>query len=225
MFPRVVVNCKVYPQVTGLAVQKLAALCQGVADEGGVEIGLAPPAVELAALARSDQFPSLQFFAQHVDPLIPGSGTGGVTVEGALGAGAQGTILNHAERKLDRAILQATVARCVAEKLPTMLCADSLQETKFLASLHPTAIAIEPPELIGGTVSVTSANPTIVSDGVAAVQSASPKTLTYCGAGVKTGQDVEAALALGAYGVLLASGVVCADDPADALRNLIAGLA
>lgn len=42
-----------------------------------------------------------------------------------------------------------------------------------------------------------------------------------CGAGVKTGEDVRAAMDLGADGVLLASGVVKAKDPEAALRDLI----
>ena len=43
----------------------------------------------------------------------------------------------------------------------------------------------------------------------------------YCGAGISTGEDVEAARELGAEGVLLASGVAKAADPATALRDLV----
>ena len=42
-----------------------------------------------------------------------------------------------------------------------------------------------------------------------------------CGAGVKTGEDVRTALDLGAKGVLVASGVVKASKPEEALRDLI----
>jgi len=86
------------------------------------------------------------------------------------------------------------------------------------------AIAIEPPELIGGDVSVTTADPRIVQGAVQVVRKASPETLVLCGAGVKTGDDVRAALRLGAHGVLLASGVVKAQDPKEALAGLVAGL-
>ena len=42
-----------------------------------------------------------------------------------------------------------------------------------------------------------------------------------CGAGVKNGGDVKAAIDLGAEGVLLASGVVKAKDPESVIRDLI----
>jgi len=45
-----------------------------------------------------------------------------------------------------------------------------------------------------------------------------------CGAGVKNGRDVKAALDLGAEGVLLASGVVKAKDVKAALLDLVSAL-
>jgi triosephosphate isomerase len=107
----------------------------------------------------------------------------------------------------------------------SLLCAGSLAECRALARLQPTAIAIEPPELIGGEVSVTSADPKVVSGAVKAVHKIAPDTLVLCGAGVKSGADVAAARRLGAYGVLVASGVVKAKDPAAAAKDLAAGLA
>jgi triosephosphate isomerase len=82
-------------------------------------------------------------------------------------------------------------------------------------------IAGEPPELIGGDISVTSADPGIVKDTVSAVEAVDANIPVLCGAGVKTGEDVRAALELGAKGVLLASGVVKASDPEAVLRDLV----
>ena len=45
-----------------------------------------------------------------------------------------------------------------------------------------------------------------------------------CGAGVKTRADVEKAMELGAAGILLASGVVKAEDPGAVLTELVRGL-
>ena len=80
---------------------------------------------------------------------------------------------------------------------------------------------VEPPELIGGDISVTTANPGIVSGTVKAVAKVDPKVAVLCGAGVKTGDDVKTAIDLGAKGVLLASGVVKAKDPEAVVRDLI----
>ena len=88
------------------------------------------------------------------------------------------------------------------------------------AKLGPTFIAVEPPELIGGDISVTSADPSIVSNTVAAVKSTNPNVRVLCGAGVKNGADVKKAIELGAEGVLLASGVTKASDVSSVLDDL-----
>ena len=71
---------------------------------------------------------------------------------------------------------------------------------------------------------MTTADPTIVSDTVTAVQSINPDVRVLCGAGVKDGDDVRTAVELGAHGVLLASGVTKAKNVEDVLANLVAGL-
>jgi triosephosphate isomerase len=223
--PRIVVNAKAYPEVTGAAsCLRLARACARVAAASGVGIALAPPLAELAGLARRRSLAAsvpLPLFGQHCDPREPGAATGWVTAEALAAAGAVGSLVNHAEHKLPHAEVAAVVARLHANGLASLACADSLAEARALAAFKPTMLAIEPPELIGGTVSVTTADPAIVSDAVKAVRKVAPGTLVLCGAGVKTGADVSAALRLGAHGVLLASGVVKAADPAKALRDLV----
>ncbi len=224
--PRIIVNAKVYPQVTGSeGVLKLAKACQVVGRELDTIIGLAPPQVELAALGRVGGFDHVRIYAQHTDGLEPGAGTGWTTAEAVKACGANGSLINHAEHKIDHADVATVVARLDSVGLDSVVCTDSMEETAALAKLRPTMIAIEPPELIGGDISVTSADPGIVEDAARKVAELSPDTLTLCGAGVKTGEDVAAAIRLGAYGVLLASGVVKADDPEAALRDLCSGLA
>lgn len=222
--PRIVVNAKAYPEVTGMAGGlRLARACARVADATGVGIALAPPLAELAGLARRRGF-ALPLFGQHCDPREPGAATGWVTAEALAAAGAMGSIVNHAEHKLPHADVARVIARLRAAGLASLACADSLAEARALAAFQPTMLAVEPPELIGGDVSVTSADPAIVSDAVKAVRKVAPQTLVLCGAGVKTGADVAAALRLGAHGVLLASGVVKAKDPLAALKDLVAPL-
>ena len=224
MQPQIILNAKVYPQVTGSdAVLALAHACQTAGEEAGTVIGLAPPQVELAVVARA-QLDRVAVFAQHVDALEPGSGTGWVTAEAVQATGAIGSLLNHAEHKIDHHVVQDTIARLDHLGLESLVCSDSPAENAALAPMRPTYLAVEPPELIGGDVSVTSADPGIVSNTVTQVQDVSPERLTLCGAGVKTGKDVRTALDLGAHGVLLASGVVKAADPLAALRDLCSGL-
>jgi triosephosphate isomerase len=220
-FPRIVVNGKAYAEATGPAG---VALLQSFDRLAMAEptIAFAPPLTDLALLGSKAT--SVRLFAQHVDPLDAGVGTGFVSAAAIKATGAVGSILNHAEHKVPATHAQAATAGLHAQGLLSLLCADSLDECRRLATLRPTAIAIEPPELIGGDVSVTSADPAIVADAVKAVRKAAPQTLVLCGAGVKSGSDVTAALELGAHGVLVASGVVKASNPAAALKDLAAGL-
>jgi triosephosphate isomerase len=81
-------------------------------------------------------------------------------------------------------------------------------------------VAVEPPELIGGDISVSTANPELISDAVATIGAG--KVLV--GAGIKNAEDVRIALKLGAVGVLVASGVVKAADPVAALEDLCKGM-
>lgn len=222
--PRLLVNAKVYAEATG---QNALALADAMQALGRNDVAFAPAQTELALLARraaSSGLSTLQFFAQHVDPLPAGTGTGFVTPAMVVAAGAHGTLLNHAEHKLERTVCAAAVQAAKGAGLCVVACADSLDEARWLATLHPHAIAIEPPALIGGNVSVTTADPAIVRDAVRVVREAASEIRVLCGAGVKSGLDVKTALALGAHGVLLASGVTKAAHPATVLADLVTGL-
>jgi len=63
-----------------------------------------------------------------------------------------------------------------------------------------------------------------VEDSGKNIKKINPKVKVLCGAGVKTGEDVKKALELGTEGVLLASGVVKAENPEKVLRDLISGI-
>ena len=104
---------------------------------------------------------------------------------------------------------------CIKKKKYSLPAPEALS-----TKLSPDAIAIEPPKLIGGDISVTTANPNIVKKSVEAVKSVNDKIPVLCGAGVKTGLDVRKSLELGAEGILIASGVVKAENPEQALHEL-----
>ena len=219
--PAIIVNFKVYREVEGAKAVSVALACQKVAEESGVSVAVCPPMVELSRVAAAVNIPVL---AQHVDARKPGSNTGWITPEMIASAGAAGTLLNHSEHRLEITDLKSSVAACKVNGLISVVCADSSETSGAVAFFKPDFIAVEPPELIGGDISVTSARPEIVSDAVHAVHRVDANIPVLCGAGVKTGKDVRAALSLGAQGVLLASGVVKATDVAKALSDLVSGI-
>jgi len=219
--PLIVVNLKAYEEALGPKALVLAKACAHVADQTGASIAIAPTAPDLGLIARDVRIPVL---AQHVDAMEPGSRTGWLPPEAALAAGAVGTLLNHSERKVPYRDLELVVPRCRKLGLEVVCCADDLAEAAAVAKLSPDFVAIEPPELIGGDVSVTTAKPDVVSSAVARIHATNARVKVLCGAGVKTGRDVRLAIELGTVGVLLASGVVRAKDPKKALFDLAKAL-
>ena len=219
--PLLILNFKAYSEAVGSRALKLAQIAEEQSVEMGKAVAVAPFTGDLARIADRVGIPVL---AQHCDDLPAGSQTGWIPPEAVRDAGAIGTLLNHAERPLPEAILRATVTRCHDLGLETVVCANDGAAAKAAAATGPTYLAVEPPELIGGDVSVTTANPRIVRETVGQVEAIDPGVRVLCGAGIKTGKDVRAALELGAVGVLLSSGVVKAPSPRRALADLLAGL-
>ena len=216
--PTVVINFKAYAEVEGLKATELARICEAVAESSGVSIGVCPPVAELGAVARSVSIPVL---SQNVDPYKPGSATGWMTPSMVKACGCAGTLINHSEHRSDDQRIGECVKMCDDLGLITMVCAESVEKARSVAVFAPRFIAVEPPELIGGDISVTTANPKIVQDTVETVKAVNRNVSVLCGAGVKTGQDVATAISLGADGVLLASGVVKSKDPKATLEDLI----
>ena len=219
--PVVVVNFKAYAEVDGIKAVELAKVCEEVAKETGVSIAVCPPVAELGAVARAVSIPVL---SQNIDPRKPGSATGWMTPSMVNAAGAVGSLINHSEHRFQDEDIEQCVSMCRELSMIPLVCAESVDKAKRVAAFSPEFIAVEPPEQIGGDISVTSANPSIVSDTVDTVKSVDPKVKVLCGAGVKTGEDVRKAIELGAEGVLLASGVVKSNDPKKTLMDLVSGL-
>lgn len=219
--PVVVINFKAYAEVDGLKAVELAKVCEEVARETGVSIAVCPPVAELGAVARAVDIPVL---SQNIDPRKPGSATGWMTPSMVNAAGAVGSLINHSEHRFEDGDIEQCVSMCRELSMVPLVCAESVDKAKRVAVFSPDFIAVEPPELIGGDISVTSANPKIVQDTVDAVKAVDSKVKVLCGAGVKTGEDVRKAIELGAEGVLLASGVVKSKDPKATLLDLVSGI-
>ena len=220
MQPLIVVNFKTYATAMGQKAVELAQAMERASNEH-VRMVAVVSAFDLHAVKLAA--PTLEVWSQHLDPVGQGSFTGWLQPENAIERGAEGTIINHAEHKVDMNHVQGLMQQ-LPDKFPICACAADVEEAHRLAELGPTFIAVEPPELIGGDISVTTADPAIVSDTVAAVRNINSNVRVLCGAGVKDGKDVRTAVELGAHGVLLASGVTKASDVEAVLADLVAGL-
>lgn len=216
--PAIIVNFKAYREADGERSLEIARMCESVSEETGIKIAICPPMVELGLIAREVKIPVL---SQNIDPHAPGSSTGWVTPSMVKATKAVGTLINHSEHQVSISAIEECLELAKGCDLVTVVCANTVQAATLIAHHHPDFIAVEPPELIGGDISVTSANPQIVENTVESVKSVNGKIFVLCGAGVKTGQDVKTALELGADGVLLASGVIKSKDPRATMLDLV----
>jgi triosephosphate isomerase len=212
--PLIIINYKTYSEATGKKAVELSRIAEEVSLDSGVNICVAPQVADIAAVCDAVSIP---VFAQHIDPVVPGSSTGYILLESVKEAGAIGTLINHAERQLKLCDIEAIVARTREAGMVSVVCTSNAAVSEAAAALKPDVISLEPPDLIGTGISVSKTKPDAVTEMVALVKHVNPCVVTLCGAGITEGDDVTAALNLGTMGVLVASGIVKAKDPREVL--------
>jgi triosephosphate isomerase len=216
--PIVILNFKTYLESTGNNALKLAMASEIVAEETGVHIIIAPQSPDIYKLSNEVKIP---VFAQHVDAVDAGGHTGSSLIECIKEAGAVGCLVNHSEKRMKLADMDAVVKKAAEISMVSVICTNNIETSAAASTLKPDFVAIEPPELIGSGIPVSKAEPEIVEGTVDIIHEINPKISVLCGAGISTGDDMRAAMDLGAEGVLLASGIIMAKDPKEALLNLV----
>ncbi len=214
--PLIIVNFKTYLEATGKRAVELAKQAEKASEETGVYIAVAPQFTDIRAVAEEVDIP---VYAQHIDPIKPGSNTGQVLAEAVKEAGAVGTLLNHAERQIKLADIDAVIRLANEHELVSCMCTNNPATSASAAYLCPDIISIEPPELIGTGVAVSKAQPDAVTNTIKKVRKVNDDAVILCGAGISHGEDVAVALKLGTHGVLAASAIVKAKDPYMMLRE------
>jgi triosephosphate isomerase len=213
--PGIIVNFKTYLESTGKRAIELAKQAERASKETGANIIVVPQFADLAKVAEAVEIP---VFAQHIDPIKPGTSTGHILVESMMEAGAVGTLINHSEMQLKLADVDAVVRLTREKKLISCVCTSNPSISAAVAYLNPDIISIEPPELIGTGIAVSQAQPEAVTNTIRLVRKVNDEAVILCGAGISRGEDVSVALKLGTHGVLVASGIVKAKDPYSVLR-------
>jgi len=208
--PIIIVNYKTYSEATGKKAVELSKIAEQVSMETGVNVAVSPQLADLASVCNAVSIP---VFAQHIDPIIPGSSTGHVLLESVKEAGAIGTLINHSERRLKLCDIETIIARTREAGMVSVVCTNNAAVSEAAAALKPDIVSLEPPELIGTGIPVSKSKPEVVTETVTLVKHVNPCVVTLCGAGITKGEDVAAALKLGTMGVLVASGIVKAKDP------------
>jgi triosephosphate isomerase len=210
-----IINSKNYENAAGEFAAKLASAASEFdrRSKSAVQTYLAVPAYSIYFL--SNRFPSLQILAQHLDDVGPGSTTGFLVPKIAKLSGASGSILNHSEHRIEHSQIRRLIDKLRELEMMSIVCAQDESEVESFAALSPDFIAIEPPELIGSGNAVSKARPGLITDSLAALKRGAKqkgKPVLLCGAGIVEAEDVTMATKLGAEGILVASGVIKADN-------------
>jgi triosephosphate isomerase len=169
-----------------------------------VPIIVAPQIPDIFRVAKAVDIP---VFSQHMDAGEPGRFTGHSLGETLVEAGCAGTLLNHSENRMQLADIEASIDKSHKLNLYAVVCTNNILVSVAAATMNPWAVAVEPPELIGSGISVSQAQPEIISGTVEKIRKVNKDVVILCGAGIGNGDDVTSAIKLGAQGVLLASAV------------------
>ena len=216
-YPLLLVNFKTYPQGTGKKALELAKICEKVIKKTDVCIAVALQAADIRLISTEVEVP---VFSQHIDPIAPGSNTGQILIGTIKEAGAIGTLINHSEKKIKLASIAKILQLTKENDLFSCVCASTSKIAGAIAVLEPNCCAIEPPELIGSGISVSTAKPEIITETVEIMKNINSEVVPLCGAGITNSSDVRKALELGTKGILVASGVVKAANPEKILEEM-----
>ena len=212
----IIINFKTYKETAGNKGVIVAKQIEKVAKEHNTKVIVCPQLLDLRLLKDQTQ---VELFSQKVDDVSLGKFTGSIPAETVKEIGATGTLINHSEHQIPLDKIGNIVAKAKANNLTTVVCAATVEKGEQILKFKPDYIAIEPPELIGSDVSVSTGKPELIKDSVARLKKDGIKLLI--GAGVRTSEDVRIALDYGADGVILASEVAKSKDVEKTTLDLI----
>ncbi len=216
--PRLLINLKTYLESSGDNALRIAKAAEDTWKETNILIGIAPNIIDLRTVALDVEIP---VYAQHTDPVGVGAHTGHIPPALVKAIGGSGSLINHSERQVSLHHISEVVKMLRDLDLSSIVCAPTPEEAAAVSALNPSAVAIEPPELIGTGVSVSKAKPEVIVNSLKAVIDVNPDVDLVCGAGISNKDDVRAAIKLGSYGVLVASAIAKSPDPYKKIRELI----
>ncbi len=203
----------------GDQVLSLALAADAASVKYGVDVIFTTPYTEIRRVAEAAKH--LFVCAPHMDALHPGRGLADVLPEAIRASGAQGVMLNHAERPLTMETLKTTIARAKEVGLFTIVCAGTAAQAREIATLSPDIIVAEPSELIG-TGQCSSMD--YVHASIDAVKSVNPDILVLQGAGISNGRDVYNVIAAGAEATGASSAIALAASPEKMVDEMLAAV-
>lgn len=196
--------------IYGDEVLKYAMAADAAAEKYDIDVLFITPCTEIYRVAQHTK--NLIILAPYMDILRPGRGMADILPEGLKAAGAKGVVVNHCEKPMSIPAIKATIDRARELDFLVFACADTLDEAKAIAQLHPDIVNPEPSELIGGTGKGVSSME-YVKASIAAIKAIDPNIMVEQAAGITKPQQVYDFIMAGSEAAGAASGIVNASDP------------
>lgn len=190
-----------------------------LAEKYGVDVVLDIPDTEIYNVARHVK--RVHVYSQHMDSIPVGRGMGRTLPEALKAAGAVGVMLNHAEHKLTLEEIEKAIKRADEVGLATMVCADSIEEVKAVAKLHPNILVAEPSELIG---TGKPADKAYVDEVIKVIHEIDPEIKPFPSAGISKGEDCYNIIKAGASASGCSSAIAKAAEPLKLAEEMIAAV-
>ena len=204
--------------IYGDKVLEYAIAADKAAEKYDVDVLFICPAVEIRQVAQNTK--NLIILAPYMDTLRPGRGMADILPEGLKAAGAQGVVINHCEKPMSLPQMKATIDRARELDFLVFACADTLDEAKAIANLHPDIINPEPSAIIGGGSGVSPM--AYVKDSIRVIKEIDPDIMVEQAAGITNGQQVYDFIMAGSEAAGAASGIMNAADPIAMIDEMIA---
>lgn len=204
--------------IYGDTLLEYAKAADAAAAKYDIDVLFICPAVEIRRVVENTKH--LIVLAPYMDTLRPGRGMADVLPEALKAAGAQGVVINHCEKPMSLPQMKLTIDRARELDFLVFACADTLNEAKAIAQLHPDIINPEPSEIIGGGNGVSPM--AYVKDSIRVIKEIDPDILVEQAAGITNGQQVYDFIMAGSEAAGAASGIMNAADPIAMIDEMIA---
>ncbi|MBO4422995.1 MAG: triose-phosphate isomerase, partial [Clostridia bacterium] len=134
--------------IYGDTVLEYAKAADAAAEKYDIDVLFITPAVEIRRVVENTKH--LIVLAPYMDTLRPGRGMADILPEALKAAGAKGVVINHCEKPMSLPQMKKTIDRARELDFLVFACADTIEEAKAIAQLHPDIINPEPSQIIGG---------------------------------------------------------------------------
>lgn len=215
--PFLIVNPKSY--IYGEESIQLAKQVDSLSAEFDIDVIFTAQLVDIERIVHSTK--KLFVTAQHMNGLSAGRGMGKILPDSIKNVGADAVVLNHAENPMTVYELEAAMRRADELGLLTVVCADTVLQSKAIAQLDPDVMICEPTSLIG---TGTTSDDEYIIETTKAVKQVNDNILVIQAAGVTTGEDVYRVVKQGADGSGGTSGILNAPSRKEKINEMMEAL-